>query len=38
LKITDLVEFAKSNATEDDFKKIISLFNKLSNNQNINKN
>ena len=31
LKITDLVEFAKSNATEDDFKKIISLFNKLSN-------
>src|SRR5574339_1127074 len=38
LKITDLVEFAKSNATEDDFKKIISLFNKLSNKQNINKN
>src|SRR5215208_1262283 len=38
LKITDLVEFAKSNATEDDFKKIISLFNKLSNKQTINKN
>ena len=38
LKITDLVEFAKSNATEDDFKKIISLFNKLLNKQNINKN
>ena len=38
LKITDLVEFAKSNATEDDFKKIISLFNKLINKQNINKN
>ncbi len=38
LKITDLVEFAKSNATEDDFKKIISLFNKLSNKQNVNKN
>jgi hypothetical protein len=38
LKITDLVEFAKSNATEDDFKKIISLFHKLINKQNINKN
>ena len=38
LKITNLVEFAKSNATEDDFKKIISLFNKLINKQNINKN
>jgi hypothetical protein len=38
LKITDLVEFAKSNATEDDFKKIISLFNKLADKQNINKN
>ncbi len=38
LKITDLVEFAKSNATEDDFKKIISLFNKLLNKQNVNKN
>ncbi len=38
LKITDQVEFAKSNATEDDFKKIISLFNKLSNKQNIYKN
>ncbi len=38
LKNTDLVEFAKSNATEDDFKKIISLFNKLSNKPNINKN
>jgi hypothetical protein len=38
LKITDLVEFAKSNATEDDFQKIISLFNKLSNKQTINKN
>jgi len=37
LKIIDLVEFAKSNTTEDDFKKIISLFNKLSNKQNINK-
>jgi len=38
LKITDLVEFAKSNATDDDFKKIISLFHKLINKQNINKN
>ena len=38
LKITDLVEFARSNATEDDFQKIISLFNKLSNKQTINKN
>jgi hypothetical protein len=38
LKITDLVEFAKSNTTEDDFQKIISLFNKLSNKQTINKN
>ena len=38
LKITDLVEFAKSNATEDDFKKIISLFNKLIKKQNIDKN
>jgi hypothetical protein len=38
LKITDLVEFAKSNATEDDFQKIISLFNKLLNKQSINKN
>jgi hypothetical protein len=38
LKITDLVEFAKSNATEDDFQKIISLFNNLSNKQTINKN
>ena len=38
LKITDLVEFAKSNPTEDDFKKIISLFNKLLNKQNIDKN
>jgi len=38
LKITDLVEFAKSNATEDDFKKITSLFNKLTDKQNINKN
>jgi hypothetical protein len=38
LKITDLVEFAKSNATEDDFKKILSLFNKLLNKENINKN
>lgn len=37
LKIIDLVEFAKSNTTEDDFKKIISIFNKLSNKQNINK-
>jgi hypothetical protein len=37
LKITDLVEFAKSSATEDDFQKIISLFNKLSNKQTINK-
>ncbi|MDR4511798.1 MAG: hypothetical protein MRJ93_08855 [Nitrososphaeraceae archaeon] len=37
LKIIDLVEFAKSNTTPDDFKKIISLFNKLSNKQNINK-
>ena len=38
LKITDLVEFAKSKATEDDFKNIISLFNKLINKRNINKN
>jgi hypothetical protein len=38
LKITDLVGFAKSNATEVDFKNIISLFNKLTNKQNINKN
>lgn len=38
LKITDLVEFARSNATENDFQKIISLFNKLSNKQTINKN
>ena len=38
LKITDLVEFARSNATGDDFQKIISLFNKLSNKQTINKN
>ena len=38
LKITELVEFAKSNATEDDFQKTISLFNKLSNKQTINKN
>jgi hypothetical protein len=37
LKITDLVEFARSNATENDFQKIISLFNKLSNKQTINK-
>jgi hypothetical protein len=35
LKITDLVEFAKLKATEYDFNKIISLFNKLSNEQNI---
>ncbi|HKO40116.1 MAG TPA: hypothetical protein VJU85_02560 [Nitrososphaeraceae archaeon] len=33
LKTTDLVEFAKSNATEDDFKKIILLFNKLSSKE-----
>jgi hypothetical protein len=38
LKITDLVGFAKSNATEVDFKKIISLFNKLADKPNINKN
>ncbi len=38
LKITDLVEFAKSNATKDDFKKIISSFNKLLNKEKINKN
>jgi hypothetical protein len=37
LKITDLVEFAKSNATEHNFKKIRSLFNKFLNKQNINK-
>lgn len=37
LKITDLVEFAKSNATENDFKTIISLFDKLINKQNNNK-
>src|SRR5438093_629809 len=34
LKIADLVEFAKLNASEYDFKKIILLFNKLSNEQN----
>src|SRR5437867_461624 len=33
LKITDLVEFAKLKASEYDFKKIISLLNKLSNEQ-----
>ena len=38
LKTTDLVEFAKSNATEDEFKKIIALFNKLSSKENINNN
>ena len=35
LKITDLVEFAKYNANENDFKKIISLFNDLSNKQKV---
>ncbi|MGB8159720.1 MAG: hypothetical protein WCE93_06190 [Nitrososphaeraceae archaeon] len=35
LKVTDLVEFAKLKATDYDFKKIISLFNKLSNQRNI---
>ena len=37
LKITDLVEFAKYSATEDEFKAIISLFYELSNKQNVNK-
>ena len=37
LKITDLVEFAKYSADENDFKKIISLFNELSNKQNVDK-
>ncbi|HJT84593.1 MAG TPA: hypothetical protein VJ697_08930 [Nitrososphaeraceae archaeon] len=37
LKITDLVEFAKYSANENDFKKIILLFNKLSNKQNVDK-
>jgi hypothetical protein len=35
LKVTDLVQFAKLKATDYDFKKIISLFNKLSNQRNI---
>jgi hypothetical protein len=35
LKITDLVEFAKYNANENDFKKIIALFNDLTNKQNV---
>ena len=35
LKVTDLVEFAKLKATDYDFKKIISLFNKLINQRNI---
>ena len=35
LKVTDLVEFAKLKATDYDFKKIISLFNKLLNQRNI---
>ena len=35
LKITDLVEFAKYSANENDFKKIILLFNELSNKQNV---
>ena len=35
LKVTDLVEFAKLKATDHDFKKIISLFNNLSNQRNI---
>ena len=35
LKVTDLVEFAKLKATDYDFKKIITLFNKLSNQRNI---
>jgi len=33
-KITDLVQFAKSEPTESDFKKIISLFEKLVNKGN----
>ena len=37
LKITDLVEFAKYSANEKDFKKIILLFNELSNKQNVDK-
>ncbi len=35
LKITDMIEFAKSKTSEDDFKKIITLFNNLSNQQNV---
>ena len=38
LKITDLVEFAKYNATEDDFKMIILLFYDLLKKQNSDKN
>jgi hypothetical protein len=37
LKIADLVEFAKYNASESDFNKIISLFNELSNKQDVDK-
>ena len=38
LKVTDLVEFAKLKVTDYDFKKIISLFNKLLNQRNIDNN
>ena len=38
LKITDLVEFAKYNSTEDDFKTITLLFYDLLKKQNLNKN
>ena len=38
LKITDLAEFAKYNATEDEFKKIILLFYDLLKKQNYDKN
>ena len=37
LKIAELVEFANSKATDDDFKKIVILFNKLLNGQNVSK-
>ena len=37
LKITELVEFANSKANDDDFRKIILLFNELSNKQNLSK-
>jgi hypothetical protein len=37
LKIIELVEFANSKANDDDFRKIILLFNTLSNTQNFSK-